>query len=524
MSAGKKKLTPRQRMINLMYIVLMAMLALNVSSDVLNGFTIVDSGLNRSTDNATKQNLEIFQDFEAQMAKNPEKVGEWYAKAKRVKELSDSAYNYAEELKLRMVREADGKKADVRNIKNKENLEAANFVMLAPGTGEGHKLYELINNYRDQVVSMITDTVQQRIISDNFNTSVPQTENSLGKNWEQYNFENMPVAAAVTLLTKFQNDVRYAEGEILHDLNVNIDATDVRVNELSAYVIPTSQNVVRGNTFGARIIMAAVDTTQRPNIYINDKLVETENGWYEVPCNSTGDFTLNGYLELNDGSGETVRRDFSQKYTVVDPIATVSASMMNVLYAGYDNPIAISVPGVPSNKVSARIANGNGTLRAVSGGFIAHPTKVGSDVVIAVSAEQNGRQMSMGEYTFRVRQLPDPTPFIEYKDDKGVTQRYRGGGTKLSKQALMSAEGIIAAIDDGLLNIGFRVISFETVTFDNMGNAMPELSNGANFSERQKNTFRRLTRGKRFYISSVKAVGPDGIERQLPSTLEVIIN
>ena len=192
MSAGKKKLTPRQRMINLMYIVLMAMLALNVSSDVLNGFTIVDSGLNRSTDNATKQNLEIFQDFEAQMAKNPEKVGEWYAKAKRVKELSDSAYNYAEELKLRMVREADGKKADVRNIKNKENLEAANFVMLAPGTGEGHKLYELINNYRDQVVSMITDTVQQRIISDNFDTSVPQTENSLGKNWEQYNCNFIP--------------------------------------------------------------------------------------------------------------------------------------------------------------------------------------------------------------------------------------------------------------------------------------------------------------------------------------------
>ena len=505
MSAGKKKLTPRQRMINLMYIVLMAMLALNVSSDVLNGFTIVDSGLSRSTDNATKQNLAIFQDFEAQMAKNPEKVGEWYAKAKRVKELSDSAYNYAEELKLRMVREADGKKADVRNIKNKEDLEAANQVMLSPVTGEGRKLYDLINNYRDQVVSMITDTVQQRIISDNFDTSVPQTENSLGKNWEQYNFENMPVAAAVTLLTKFQNDVRYAEGEILHDLNVNIDATDVRVNELSAYVIPTSQNVVRGNTFGARIIMAAVDTTQRPNIYINDQLVETENGWYEVPCNSTGDFTLNGYLELNDGSGEIVRRDFSQKYTVVDPIA-------------------ISVPGVPNNKVSARIANGNGTLRPVAGGFIAHPSKVGSDVVIAVSAEQNGRSQSMGEYTFRVRQLPDPTPFIEYQDDKGVTQRYRGGGTKLSKQALMGAQGIIAAIDDGLLNIGFRVISFETVTFDNMGNAMPELSNGANFSERQKSTFRRLTRGKRFYISSVKAVGPDGIERQLPSTLEVIIN
>ena len=151
MSAGKKKLTPRQRMINLMYVVLMAMLALNVSSDVLNGFTIVDSGLTRSTDNATKQNSAIFQDFEAQMLQNPEKVGEWYAKAKRVKELSDSAFNYAEELKVRMVREADGKNADVRNIKNKENLEAANYIMLSPVTGEGQKLYDLINNYRNQL-------------------------------------------------------------------------------------------------------------------------------------------------------------------------------------------------------------------------------------------------------------------------------------------------------------------------------------------------------------------------------------
>ena len=524
MSAGKKKLSPRQRMINLMYIVLMAMLALIVSSDVLSGFTIVDSGLTRSADNAAKQNLEIFQNFEEQMLKNPEKVGEWYAKAKHVKEMSDSACAYAEELKMRMVREADGPNADVRNIKNKEDLEAANFIMLAPNTGEGQRLFDLINSYRDQVVTMISDSVQQRIISDNFDTSIPQSETSTGKNWQEYYFESIPVAGAVTLLTKFQNDVRYAEGEILHDLIVNVDASDIRVNELSAYVIPTSQNVMRGNRFAARIIMAAVDTTQRPNIYINDKLVESENGWYEIPCNKTGDFTLNGYLELADGEGRTIRRDFSQKYSVIDPIATVSASMMNVLYAGYDNPISISVPGVPNSKVSARITNGNGTLRSTSKGLIAHPTKVGTNVIIAVSAEQGGRQMSMGEYTFRVRKLPDPTPFIEYVDEKGVTQRYRGGGTKLSKQALMSANGIIAAIDDGLLNIGFRVIGFETITFDNMGNAMPELSNGALFSERQKNTFRRLTRGKRVYISSVRAIGPDGIERRLPTTLEVIIN
>jgi len=130
----------------------------------------------------------------------------------------------------------------------------------------------------------------------------------------------------------------------------------------------------------------------------------------------------------------------------------------------------------------------------------------------------------MGEYTFRVRQLPDPTPFIEYTDDNGTVQRYRGGGVPLTKKYLMAADGIVAAIDDGLLNIGFRVLGFETTFFDSMGNAVSEISDGTNFSTRQKANFQRLTRGKRFYIQRVRAIGPDGVERQLNTSLEVIVN
>ena len=110
----------------------------------------------------------------------------------------------------------------------------------------------------------------------------------------------------------------------------------------------------------------------------------------------------------------------------------------------------------------------------------------------------------------------------EYTED-GTPKRYRGG-RGLSKAILMNTPGIVAAIDDGLLNINFRVLGFETVFFDNMGNAVPEVSSGASFSTRQKDMFRRLSRGKRFYISRVRAVGPDGVERLLPTTLEVIVN
>lgn len=218
---------------------------------------------------------------------------------------------------------------------------------------------------------------------------------------------------------------------------------------------------------------------------------------------------------MQNGNGELVRRDFNQKYTVVDPSATVSADLMNMLYAGYSNPISVSVPGVPLNKVSATMAGG--TLQPVGPGkYIARPAAVGKDVTITVSSLQSGSPKQMGQFTFHVRKLPDPTPYIVVGDN-----RFKGGG--LAKSALMDAHHLKAAIDDGLLDIEFKVQSFETVFFDNMGNAVPMVSNGSTFSERQRDAFRKLSRSRRFYISRVTAVGPDGITRTLPSSMEVIV-
>ncbi len=524
MKIKRNKVSPRQKMINLMYVLLMAMLALNVSSDVLNGFTLVDESLTKSTANSSEQNLALYGDFARFMEQNPEKVQEWFNRAKTVKEKSDSLFNFATQLKELIAKKADGKEGDYNHLKNREDLEASTYIMLGTGDKYGQKLYDAINSYREEILTMIDDTVQRRIVTDLFNTDVPQRDISLLRNWQEYNFENMPAIAAITLLTKLQNDIRYTEGEVLHTLAKNIDEGDVRVNKISALVIPSSKNIVRGSDFSAQIILAAVDSTQRPEIYIDDKKLDTENGEYSVTCNRTGDYTLNGYMIVNDGAGASSRYEFSQKYTVVDPTATVSASLMNVLYAGFENPVSISVPGVPAKNISANVVGGNGTLKADGkGGFIAIPKQIGKNMEIEVTANhEGGRRQSMGKYAFRVKQLPDPTPFIEYKDNDGNPKRYRGG-TPFGKRDLMSTNGIVAAIDDGLLNIGFKVLSFETVFYDNMGNAVPVISDGANFSTRQKDMFRRLSTGKRFYISHVKAVGPDGVERVLPTSMEVIL-
>ncbi len=515
------RLSPRQKMINLMYIVLTAMLALNVSSDVLNGFDQVEDGLARTNKNITERNKALYNRLAEFNAQNPEKGSVWYNKATELIKNTEFLYHYVDSLKLVIVKEADGDDGDPANIKQRDNIEAAATVMLAPTGKEGKKLRTNIDNYRTYLASLISDSTKRHNIENALSTRPHVIKGTIGnKSWEEGLFENMPVIAAVTLLSKVQNDIRYAEGEALNTLINNIDERDVRVNQLDAFVIPASKNVMRGSKYSANIVLAAVDTTQRPTVYINGTKLNNDKGLYEVFTGKTGVFDYSGYLEVPRGDGSIMRHDFKSSYTVIEPMATVSATMMNVLYAGIDNPISIAVPGIPPTAISATMTNG--TLVRSGNGWIAKPSKVGTEAVVTVNATVDGRSQTVATTNFRVRKLPDPMPYIAYKDAKGNEDRYKGS-KPFAKTLLLSAPGVSAAIDDDLLNVNYTVLSFETVFFDSMGNAIPEVSNGAQFSRRQLDSFRRLSRGKRFYISRVRAIGPDGIERVL-SPMEVIVN
>lgn len=502
-------------MINLMYIVLLAMLALNVSTEVLQGSAVVQESLDRTTRNASSENEAIYGSFKDQMAANPEKVREWFAKATQVRDMSDSLYNFAEALKVAIVKEADGPDGDVHNIDNTDNIDAAGTVMLSPIGGKGRKLYNAINSYRDRILTYVTDPRQREIIMSNLSTKVPRHKNNLGKNWQEYMFENMPVAAAVTLLSKLQNDVRYAEGEVLHTLVSNIDMKDIRVNKLAAFVVPEKTTLYPGERFMANIVMAAVDTTQQPEIYVNGARVNTHNGQYSFTAGGVGEHQFSGYILMRNARGDVLRRNFLQKYSVI-PVpggATIAADLMNVLYAGYSNPMSVSVPGVPQNGVSVSMTGGR-LIAKGAGRYVAVPSAVGHDVTFRVTARDGDKTRSFPPFTFKVRKLPDPTPYIALGTD-----RYKGGN--LTKAGLMGASTLNAAIDDGILDIQFRVTGFSTVFYDNMGNAVQMASQGNAFTERMREQFRRLSRGRRFYITEVHAVGPDGVTRTLPGAMEV---
>lgn len=513
------RMSPRQKMINLMYIVLTAMLALNVSSDVLNGFTLVEDGLKRTNSNVSDRNAALYMQLEEFTRQNPQKGKPWLDKAADVRRQTLSLYKYIDSLKLAIVRDADGVDGKVDNILNQDNLEASSKVMVTYGNGA--KLERRLAAYRKYIAAYIADPKKQAAIQKALATEPVLQKGSMIKvPWVSGMFENMPVVASVTLLSKLQNDLLFAEGEALQTLVASVDAGDVRVNKLDAFVIPNSKLVMRGGKYSADIVLAAVDTTQRPAIFVNGRQLPANTRTYEFMAGQTGTFTYSGYLDVTRGDGTTSRYPFQSDYTVIEPTATVSATMMNVLYAGINNPISISVPGVAQNAVSATMTNGS--LTRSGDHWNAHPTRVGAECVITVTATLEGRSQTVSTSTFRVRKLPDPTAYIAYKDSKGNENHYKGS-KPFAKSLLLAANGLDAAIDDDLLNVHYSVVDFETIVFDSMGNAMPEKSAGSRFSERQKASFRRLSRGKRFYITRIRAKGPDGIVRDL-SPMEVIVN
>lgn len=522
-------------MINLMYIVLMAMLALNVSSDVLDAFSLVNESLVRTTKNATAVNKNIYQAIVEEMKNNPEKAKETYKKAKRLSDMADSLYNQIDSLKWKIARETDGADADVNNLQSRDNLEPANQVMLAPGRGEGDRLKESIDRFRNGILTLVKDKEQKKLIAKNLSTDVPKNSRGVGKGWKEYQFENTPSSAAITILSKLQNDVRYSETQVLHELinnsDLDIDVEEIEaeaepemvsklhVNEINAYVIPNATTVVRGSRFRAQVVVGSIDTSQHPSIYVGNSLLHSADGVYETVASGTGKHVFSGYIIAKDGDGNSVRREFRQEYEVVEPAATVSATLMNVLYAGFQNPISVSVPGVPVSQVSLSMSGGS-LSKTGEGKYTANPSNPGGEVVFTVSAVQDGHTVQVGTFPFKVRRLPDPTPYIDMPEGG----RYKGGMKKIGKGLLINAPHLSAAIDDGLLDIPFRVVGFNVYFTDRMGNLIPRGSTSADFTAQQKAMFRSLGgSNRRCFITDIKVVGPDGIQRTLDSAMPVTV-
>lgn len=487
--------TPRQKMIGMMYLVLTAMLALNVSSDILNGFTLVDNSLHTSIESAEKRNSALYLSFEDLYKKNPTKVGEWLTKANTIKKESNDLYSYLENFKVQVVKIADKEKADpkARKIEGRDNLDAAGIYAI--NGGHGKELKSKIEEYRNRLFKAYEGNPEkQQLYSKIFSTERISYE----KTWESAMFELMPVSAVVTMLTKYQNDVRAAEAELVQYLKGMTDASDFRVNKIEAMVIPESKFVFTGDRYKARIVLSAVDSTITPEYYVGGSRIS--KGLYEASATSVGLKNFAGEIRMQGNDGNTRSYKFKSEYMVSQPSATISNSDLNVVYRGIVNNFSVSVPGIAPENIIVNVAGGKAVQRGP--GRYELTTMNEGELTVSVSAKIDKAVKAMGSGKFRIKRLPKPTAYLV---DNAGNQKQNG---------IMSPDEIKACVlqasygKDELVKANFQIVSF-TMLAD--GYPVKNMEGG----KLDIGFISRLTKGKTLILSNIVARGPDGYNQNL---------
>ena len=390
-----------------------------------------------------------------------------------------------------------------QHIVGNSNLDVTGQYAIVQGNGA--KLKQVVAYYRDFAADIVVHDAELR------NSIIKTLATERGYNshekdscdWEVAVFDGMPVGASITILTKMQNDVRSTESSLIQYLMDRTDAGDLRVNKLSAYVIPKSNYVIRGGKYSAQIILAAVDSTQRPEYYIEGQRIN-DHGVYEVSTSSVGVKKYSGYISYQDpNSGQMEQLRFQSEYSVGEPAVTISNTDLNIMYRGYDNKFAISVPGVSNDKLKVTV-NG-AAVRQQGGQWIIKPGDNAKTVSIAVSAELDGRMQPMGTKDYRVKALPKPGAFFK----SGETEYSEGN---ISRSALLNNSATVIASygPDGLLDLPFQITSFKV----NINGVLTE-ARGNKFSRDQLDRMSKLKMGAIVVINDIRAKGPDGKETRL---------
>jgi gliding motility-associated protein GldM len=496
--------TPRQKMIGMMYLVLTAMLALNVSADILNGFDMVNDSLNTAIENSKTRNHNLYGDMQALYDLNPTKVGEWLEKANKVKEESDKMFDLLQEFKVGIIALADGKNADPEGnviLKRDDTNVSGEYAEVGTTKKRGNELKSAIDNYRIFVEEMFgNDSLRSQIYDAMYNTDpIKKNADEPAVEWVDNTFAHMPAVAVITMLSKYQTDVRNTEAELLQYFIQQQDAGDFRVNKIQARLIPDSKNVMQGGRYHAEIALMAVDTTKVPTYYIGEN--QLDSCIIDIPCNQIGTFPIKGRLEMIDQYGATQTYEFEDHYMVSAPAATVANIDMNVVYKGYDNKMEISVPGIADSQL--RVSASGASISKSGNQYICKPT-ADREITISVSADVDGKIQSIGQKKFRVRPVPSPTAFLRLENNELYNPDLEG--VKLRRRDLYSAT-VVAEYADGMLNANFTVKQF--TLYIQQGAGWDNLTvKGNKLTDKEVDRLKKLKAGQKFYFGDIQYTGP----------------
>ena len=501
---------PRQKMINMMYLVLTALLALNVSSEILNAFKTVNNSLQKTNEVITASTNDVMTSLQAKLADagTAEKAKIWYPKAQQVQAYSKSMYDLIDDLKKKI---STGAKYDPTSDKDKgvDNLDVTTRVMVEKG--DGKVLKQKLEEYKKNIVSELEKNIQDKDLLktiQNFtsslpvNTDMPKTKNKSNRTWEAAYFHMVPTIAALTILSKFQNDVKTEENKVVTFCHEQVGKVEFRFNQYEAIVGQNSNVLLAGQELEIHAGLAAMNSDQKPIVTIGGATVPVDDKGLAVwkqKVGSSGKIPVK--VSYRDQEGQLKDKIVEVEYTVGQSSAAVQLDKMNVLFIGVENPVTISGSGSVQD-ISATISGGGGSF---SGGSGAHRTvrvSQETDECVITVRTPDGKTTPV---RFRVRSIPDPTPMIGTYESGDIPASY-----------FKSQAGVRAFVKNFFYETQFNVTSFR-ITGDGAGfdDGILEANNtGAVWSE-ARNIVNKCRAGSYIYIDNIYAVGPDGRRRKL---------
>ncbi len=551
--AGYKE-TPRQKMIAMLYLVLTALLALNVSKDILDAFLVVNDSMENSNDSFSAKINSEYAKFESQYRLNPGKVQEYYDKAQQVRTKSYQLMSYIEEQKQEIVARSEkisldearklyftptevpnplkpGEKVTKYAInlglvptKDKFDL-TTNYMIGQTKNGKAYELSAKLKEYRAYILSVIGEQYSDKIglVTD----GVYHDASGAKQTWEIYNFYNTILAADITIFNKIIAEVQTAEFDAINNLYANISEKDYKFDHVGAKVIPKSIYVIAGTNYEAEIMVAAYDSKSPSTVKVvrgADKVSEgslsgaqvlkTEDGIakLEFAGSTPGLQRYAGIIEMVDPStNELARYSFNAEYIVIPRTLTVAPLKMNIFYSGLKNPVSIFAPGIPSDKISATINKGKITRKEDGSWEVEVPTGE-KEVTINAVATVESSTMQLGESKFRVKRVPDPVAKIANLTDG-----------QIEKNRLIGARAIIPElVDFDFADFNYEIVSYTLSTYRGGDLQTTGTIKGNQFNETAMNFIKNAAKGQKLYFERIQAKGPDGTMRTLnPINLEI---
>jgi len=518
-----ERLSPRQKMIGMMYLILTAMLALNVSKEAVEAFKKVDKSLTTTLANYVIKNNLIYEEFNKAASENPTKAGKYRTTAMEVKSRSDEIFNFIQDLKKEIIITAEGPETAaiqgdqiiIDEVKRFDDNNVPSQILIGSNEkGKANALKALTNDYREFLISTLDgkNPSAEEALRTSLNTDDGHDPDGQPSSWENLTFQTMPLVAVETILSKMQVDVRNAETEVLNHLYTQIDAGAFKVNKIVPNVVPVASYVTQGSDYEARVFISAIDSTQTPVVTLNGSSTplpvdESGKGIYKVRASSTGPKSWGGVISLKNPSGVTIDYPFESSYYVGEPNVVVSPTAMNVMYKGIQNPIDVSVPGVSPDKIRIKVVNGTVTTQKVKnsrgenfrGNWAVNPTTVGQNVQVVVSVtDAGGKGTTFTPIEFRVK--PVPSPIAQFAG--------KSTGT-VAKNTAAAQTGVYASLPDFEFDLVYKITSFTVLYTDARGDFEEPSSSNA-LTTKQKDLITRLARGKNLFIKDIKCLAPDG--------------